>query len=291
MGQNQSKPHRGSTSSTSSTTPFRPTANPTEDALLEKNYAAYYSSDTYNSISAAAATLTPAHPTRDPTVAQFQDQPVPPTGITRPAPRQNLLRVSELIDPLELASRSAKHAADVHDPKRSGLSPDKSPSKGHHLTEADKDKRLPGLVQSPSGNIFGVKEYATHPNRPLAIRERQEGIKAALARAQQQAEQEESVRSVMQNGCPLKEKGMRQGSVETTGTALSKGGERTKERKGSAGSTGSEKTVDSGVSFASSEGRNVSVGEWEKQRIKEGRREWEERQAKKDDGKKKFLCF
>ncbi|MCJ1326990.1 hypothetical protein MMC10_003656 [Thelotrema lepadinum] len=296
MGSNNSKPDR---SSTSSTTPFAATTTPAPSALLEKNYAAYYSSDTYTNISAAAATsYTPNQPPFDPTAAQLSSttHPVPKIGITPPAPRPDLWRVSELIDPNDLVPQSRHHSADVHDPRRTGVTPDTSPQKRRPLLEADKNKRLPTLVQSPSGNVFGAAEFAAHPKRPLAMRERQEGIKAALARAQADV-------GMVNRGehpapmVPGKDYEARAGGGGVKGVRKGSGG--------STGSAGSGGTVDSGVSFGSgygdSYGRNANVGEWEAAKIEEGRRRYEERQMKANRGEKDgegkkgkkggFLCF
>ena len=303
MGQNQSKPKRGSNDSNSSTIPFAsaPIAPKDNDELLEKNYAAYYSSDTYNDISAAAATSFPlAQPTIKKAPATIPRskfnpyQPTPTLEVTPPAPRPHLRRVSELIDPQDLVSQSSTaHVLEAYDPKLADRNPYTSSSNHHEhrslASRVDRNKELPVLVESPSGNVFGVQEFAAHPNRPLAIRERQEGIKAALARAE--AEDEWS----------------RTGSAEPAKGV----------RKGSGDSTGSGRTVDSGVSFGSrgsgasgkrEQGRKdskdskvskSSLGEWERAKIEEGRRSYEDKLARKEmnvsgeGGRKKkgFLCF
>ena len=52
-----------------------------------------------------------------------------------------------------------------------------------HQAAPDVNKCLPPLVESPSGHLLGTKEFLAHPNRPLAIRERQESIRRALEQA------------------------------------------------------------------------------------------------------------
>ncbi|MCJ1376942.1 hypothetical protein MMC17_000032 [Xylographa soralifera] len=89
--------------------------------------------------------------------------------ITRPAPPQRLNRVSELIDPHDLLNISAEDnikAAMMNEAGSTG-----------------RNKKLPKLVQSPSGRILGAQEYIANPKRPLAIRERQESILKAVAAA------------------------------------------------------------------------------------------------------------
>ena len=125
-----------------------------------------------------------------------------------------------------------------------------------------------------------MKEFAAHPNRPLAIRERQEGIKAALVRTQ------------------VEERANKSEALDP-GTGI---------RKGSESSTDSGKTANSGISFGSfgsfgsrkssksSQQTTSSVGEFEQAKIEEGRRSYEEKQARKlqkpkEESKKGFLCF
>ena len=110
-------------------------------------------------------------------------------SITRPAPPPNLHRVSELIDPHDLITSS------IDGPNRP-----QSQSRGTpvmtHRAAPDVNKRLPPLVESPSGNVFGAKEFLAHPNRPLAIRERQESIRRALEEAQADAMQDEEAEKI-----------------------------------------------------------------------------------------------
>ncbi|MCJ1371955.1 hypothetical protein MMC20_003175 [Loxospora ochrophaea] len=81
----------------------------------------------------------------------------PDSVITRPGWPRRITRLSELIDPLDLISDDGERP------------------------RSDCDSH-PGakLIESPSGNLLGAKEYAQHPNRPLTVRERKERIRAAL---------------------------------------------------------------------------------------------------------------
>ena len=89
--------------------------------------------------------------------------------ITRPAPAQRLHRLSELIDPHDLLGITADDNIES--------------AMYHPLDGGGRNKELPKLVQSPSGRILAAKEFIADPNRPLAIRERQESILKAVAAA------------------------------------------------------------------------------------------------------------
>jgi len=89
--------------------------------------------------------------------------------ITRPAPPQHLNRMSELIDPYDLLGISADDNIEAVMSNATG--------------STGRNKKLPKLVQSPSGRILGAQEYIADPKRPLAIRERQESILKAVAAA------------------------------------------------------------------------------------------------------------
>ena len=108
-------------------------------------------------------------------------------GITRPAPPLNLRRVSELIDPWDLVSGWSDEL-DRWDPT-SLTTPVMS-----YQAKPDINKSLPPLIESPSGHTIGAKEFLEHPRRPLAIRERQEGILRALEQAQLERRREEAER-------------------------------------------------------------------------------------------------
>ncbi|MCJ1431325.1 hypothetical protein MMC27_000676 [Xylographa pallens] len=89
--------------------------------------------------------------------------------ITPPAQPQHLNRVSELIDPYDLLGVSAEDNIEAAMNNAAG--------------STGRNKKLPKLVQSPSGRILGAQEYIADPKRPLAIRERQESILKAVAAA------------------------------------------------------------------------------------------------------------
>ncbi|MCJ1393170.1 hypothetical protein MMC18_006042 [Xylographa bjoerkii] len=89
--------------------------------------------------------------------------------ITRPAPPQRLNRVSELIDPHDLLGITADDNIEA--------------AMRHPAGSTGRNKKLPKLVQSPSGRILAAQEYIADPKRPLAIRERQESILKAVAAA------------------------------------------------------------------------------------------------------------
>ncbi|MCJ1478881.1 hypothetical protein MMC13_007565 [Lambiella insularis] len=132
---------------------------------------------------------------------KFVDQPSEwPTSIstiTRPARHTHQHRVSELIDPHELLGLTAD---DIQS----------TPYMYYPPGNVDRNKRLPRLVESPSGTILDAQEFIAHPNRPLAIRERQESIKRAL----EQASRNGSVSSGSYGSVGSE----RNGSVSTTGS-------------------------------------------------------------------------
>ena len=80
--------------------------------------------------------------------------------ITPPAPARVLNRLSEIIDPRDLIQDELY----LMTPTRHGSSSQPMPF------------TFRGLVQSPSGNELGAEEFIAHPNRPLAMWERQERV-------------------------------------------------------------------------------------------------------------------
>ena len=253
MGQSQSKDRRASASST---TPL----NPPDSHLLEENYAAFYGSDTFNDIPSAAVCDTISPPS-DAAPVQELDQSESISTITQPGPRPNIFRVSELIDPHDLMGR---YQQDLSGNRLNHIG--KSPERKTSATGLpDINKRLPGLVQSPSGNILGATEFLAHPNRPLAIRERQENIKKALEKAQM----EERARS-----------------EDPEKMARPDGG--SKDRKSSTDRKGSGSTFgDQGYGTSS-----ASLGNFESRKIEEGKRIYEEKLRKKEEsGAGCFSCF
>ncbi|MCJ1417643.1 hypothetical protein MMC32_003987 [Xylographa parallela] len=89
--------------------------------------------------------------------------------ITPPAPFQRLNRVSELIDPHDLLGITADDNIEAIMNNAAG--------------NIGRNKKLPKLVQTPSGRLLGAQEYIADPKRPLAIRERQESILKAVTAA------------------------------------------------------------------------------------------------------------
>lgn len=102
------------------------------------------------------------------------------TGITPPAPPPRLIRLSEIIDPREVLQ--AEYEAKLEElptiPRRASqpLSTPRTPSRG--------------LVQSPSGNVLGAEEFISHPDRPLALWERQERVVQATRKELERHEAE-----------------------------------------------------------------------------------------------------
>ena len=89
---------------------------------------------------------------------------VSPRAITNPEPPRKLRRMSELRD-LNSIIESANQ--DIMPSSRS-----------EHADTITQPKQA--LVQSPSGNVLGHKEFLEYPNRPLTIGERQERIRASV---------------------------------------------------------------------------------------------------------------
>ena len=83
--------------------------------------------------------------------------------ITPPAPRRELNRLSDILDPIDILEDAYHPVTDT---------PSKTP-------DARTILGVRTLVQSPSGNALGVNEFIAHPNRPLAMWERRERVKAA----------------------------------------------------------------------------------------------------------------
>ena len=257
MGQSQSKDRRVSDSST---TPL----NQSDNRLLEDNYAAFYGSDTFNDISSAAVCDTVPSTNNTPSV-RLGGQSESISTITQPGPRPNILRVSELIDPHDLMGR---YQQDLSGNRLSnmGESPERKPAAS---ALPDTNKRLPGLVQSPSGNILGATEFLVHPSRPLAIRERQENIRQALQKAQREERDRDG-------GDPEKRPKSDRGSKDSK---ASHG------RKASSSDLGGER-------YGVINGTSASLGNFESRKIEEGRRIYEEKLRKKEErGAGCFNCF
>lgn len=111
------------------------------------------------------------------------NSPTPPTTrceeITPPAAPRELTRLSEILDPREVLndeiynvtpSRPRASRGPHTDAKSPGLQPLIRPSLSRAPTS---------IVHSPSGNALGAEEFVRHPNRPLAMWERQERVMQA----------------------------------------------------------------------------------------------------------------
>ncbi|MCJ1249018.1 hypothetical protein MMC30_006240 [Trapelia coarctata] len=96
--------------------------------------------------------------------------PAPLSTITRPAPPPRMHRVSELIDPYDLLGMASDDLISI-------------PQESNQAGPMGSNKHLPVLVESPSGRTMEPQEFLNHPNRPLAIRERQESILKAVEAA------------------------------------------------------------------------------------------------------------
>ena len=280
MGQSQSKSQdrRGSGSST---------APLNQENSLEKAYATFYGSETYASVSAASA-ASPHHgsnlsqPTSNfhPPISAYNTAVRPDlaqvsqgfdTGITQPAPPPNLYRVSELIDPHDLLSRSGSDYSFYNSkPKAAPAAPRFGYSAAPNVY-----KELPPLVESPSGNLLGAQEFLDHPNRPLAIRERQEHIRVAI----QQVEMEARMKREAEE-------------MEESSRKMSKGSKSSKSRKGSASTCNSGHQRNMSDFSLHRSGRNDSIKSFEDQKIEEGRLAYEATMERKQSGSVGcFSCF
>ena len=99
--------------------------------------------------------------------------------ITPPAPARILNRLSEIIDPRDLIQDELY----LLTPTRHGSSSQPIPF------------TFRGLVQSPSGNELGAEEFIMHPNRPLAMWERQERVLHATREGMERLEMEHQISS------------------------------------------------------------------------------------------------
>lgn len=101
----------------------------------------------------------------------------PCQDITPPTIPRELTRISEIIDPRELLQDEIYN-----------VTPTRRKSSSHNVSMATKAKT--GIVHSPSGNALGAEEFIAHPNRPLAMWERQERVMQATRDAVERYEAE-----------------------------------------------------------------------------------------------------
>lgn len=107
--------------------------------------------------------------------------------ITPPAPARVLNRLSEIIDPRDLIQDELYL-----------LTPTR-----HQSSSQPMPLTFRGLVQSPSGNELGAEEFIAHPNRPLAMWERQERVLQATRERLEILEMESRAGSHSQIGTRL----------------------------------------------------------------------------------------
>jgi len=231
MGQAQSR--RVSTSSTSSQTPLNPTIG------ADKVYQAFYSD-------------------ANPLFANTFSAGPEDSNVTRPAPPQRTYRISELIDPYELLGLAADDC--IRSP------PPVNPARSGPL---NMNKQLPMLVEDPSGRTIAPQEFLAYPDRPLAIRERQEMIRQAMERANSGT-----------GSLGSRPRNSRKGSAGTTASRATNS-----TRKGSSGSraTSSERKGSAGTMEEKGsrwgEKGNTSA------KVEEGRVAWQEKEMKKKEGR------
>ncbi|KAL9632345.1 MAG: hypothetical protein Q9164_005374 [Protoblastenia rupestris] len=133
------------------------------------------------------ALLSPTPPVTSsfPTSPAWPDSPYslqsfPESDITPPAPPRPLHRLSDIIDPRTVLE-------DVYSP----LNTPTRPRNSRVLSNSSR-KKPPfsgrGIIQSPSGNTLGAHEFIAHPNRPLAMWERQERVLQATREGMERLE-------------------------------------------------------------------------------------------------------
>ncbi len=96
--------------------------------------------------------------------------------ITPPAPVRELNRLSDIIDPRKLLNDEMYNVTPT---RPRALSRPLTAAKSHGLepSSSPTSPRTPtNIVHSPSGSAFVAEEFVKHPNRPLAMWERQERV-------------------------------------------------------------------------------------------------------------------
>lgn len=102
-------------------------------------------------------------------------------SITSPAPPREITRMSDIIDPRDLLDdesfnatptklRGAASSQHMASPESPGVQSSIYP---------DSPKTPTRIIHSPSGNVLNTQEFLKHPNRPLAMWERQEMVRKA----------------------------------------------------------------------------------------------------------------
>ena len=121
------------------------------------------------------------------TINSYSSSPTSPTSptnpfdspfdadITPPAPARTLNRLSDIIDPRDLLQDDVYHM---------------TPIRQRSSSEPFTPRRMRNIVHSPSGNELGAEEFISHPDRPLAMWERQERVLQATREGMERFEME-----------------------------------------------------------------------------------------------------
>ena len=141
--------------------------------------------------SSPSGITSPSNPT-SPTSPISPDTPL--SNITTPAEPRQLTRISEILDPRDIIREQTYLD-----------SPSRTRSSSQALTSLDAPRA--GIVHSPSGNALGAEEFIAHPNRPLAIWERQERVLQATREGMERFEAESRAGMRSRTGTNRDEKG------------------------------------------------------------------------------------
>lgn len=144
------------------------------------------------------------------------------------------------------------------------------------------NKQLPMLVESPSGRTIGPQEFLKHPDRPLAIRERQEMIKLALERANTAS----GARPLGTSRKGSKESSASGSSRKATPGSSRKGSANGVERKGGEGMMGGKGNASVGHVRNGSNASSRTYLTFEQAKIEEGRVAFEEKEMKRRKGRR-----
>ena len=236
------------------------------------------------------------------------DSPSPPLpseegGITQPLPPQQLNRISALVDPRDLI----------------GFLPEErlSPYTYHvfpHNSATGQGQRRARMVESPSGRLLDHQAFLLHPDRPLTIRERQEAIRLNLERADAAEKAQKLERSLRAKPSRMFSSlsGPRNRSSnanlhstftvprhQASAATLRSSFNAVRPQPSTANLSSSFNAIrhqPSTTNFASTSTLNVQddttapsrpIGAFEQAKIDEGKRDWEEKRATKEEKKTK----
>ena len=138
------------------------------------------SSSTHSLLATSVRTVSTGYSTA-PTSPTSPTSPIElKTGITTPAPPRQIIRLSEIIDPRDILQAEAEAKLE------------ETPKRPRRASQPLFTPRVSsrGIVQSPSGNTLGAEEFIAHPDRPLAIWERQERVVEATRKELERYEAE-----------------------------------------------------------------------------------------------------